>query len=198
MGRSSELRIFGEYQIFLGSGQDQLRDYFSTGPVHLHFPSTIKKLKMKVLTLNFLQCAVKSCKSSSASFPLHPKDCELVNDSVAPNLKLLQNILPRIDWKALGITAIEIILGKTSMGSKLVLIFEANYQLPPQLGFSMKLPENPPTAIQLEADSQMQRDLHILLIETQVSEGALVCGNCGHEYKIREGIANFLLPNHLV
>ncbi|TQS34841.1 hypothetical protein Golomagni_04762 [Golovinomyces magnicellulatus] len=161
---------------------------------------------MKVLTLNFLQCAVKSCKSSSASFPLHPKDCELVNDSVAPNLKLLQNILPRIDWKALGITAIETrprkskyrIVGETSMGSKLVQIFEANYQLSPQLGFPMKLPEDPPTAIQLEADAQMQRDLHILLIETQISEGALVCGNCGHEYKIREGIANFLLPNHLV
>lgn len=28
-------------------------------------------------------------------------------------------------------------------------------------------------------------------------EGKLVCGNCGHEYKIKEGIANFLLPSHL-
>lgn len=25
----------------------------------------------------------------------------------------------------------------------------------------------------------------------------MVCGNCGHEYPIKEGIANFLLPNHL-
>lgn len=25
----------------------------------------------------------------------------------------------------------------------------------------------------------------------------MVCGNCGHEYKIKEGIANFLLPSHL-
>lgn len=24
-----------------------------------------------------------------------------------------------------------------------------------------------------------------------------MCGNCGHEYKIKEGIANFLLPSHL-
>ena len=24
-----------------------------------------------------------------------------------------------------------------------------------------------------------------------------MCGNCGHEYRIKEGIANFLLPNHL-
>lgn len=30
-----------------------------------------------------------------------------------------------------------------------------------------------------------------------MKEGKLVCGSCGHEYKIKEGIANFLLPNHL-
>ena len=47
-------------------------------------------------------------------------------------------------------------------------------------------------------DDKMWRDLHTLLMETQVVEGKMVCGNCGHEYKIREGIANFLLPNHLV
>ena len=45
---------------------------------------------------------------------------------------------------------------------------------------------------------QLLRDLHKLLLETQVMEGKMVCGNCGHEYKIKEGIANFLLPNHLV
>lgn len=44
----------------------------------------------------------------------------------------------------------------------------------------------------------MMKDLHHLLLETQVSEGKLVCGNCGHEYAIKEGIANFLLPSHLV
>lgn len=62
----------------------------------------------------------------------------------------------------------------------------------------MKLPDQPPTPSELEADTKMQQDLHMLLIETQISEGALICGNCGHEYKIREGIANFLLPSHLV
>lgn len=41
------------------------------------------------------------------------------------------------------------------------------------------------------------RDLHTLLLETEVREGKMVCGNCGHEYPIKEGIANFLLPNHL-
>lgn len=46
--------------------------------------------------------------------------------------------------------------------------------------------------------SQLARDLHRLLVETTVKEGALVCGECGHEYAVHEGIANFLLPAHMV
>ncbi len=33
---------------------------------------------MKILTVNFLTCAIKKCKSSPLSFPLHFKDAELV------------------------------------------------------------------------------------------------------------------------
>ena len=66
-----------------------------------------------------------------------------------------------------------------------------------QLGFP-SLPADPPTAEELAVDEKMQRDLHQLLVETQMSEGKLVCGNCGHEYAVKEGIANFLLPSHLV
>ena len=47
-------------------------------------------------------------------------------------------------------------------------------------------------------DEKVWRELHTLLLETEVMEGKLVCGNCGHEYGIKEGIANFLLPNHLI
>src|SRR5277367_6207947 len=64
--------------------------------------------KMKILTLNFLTCAIKACKSSSQSFPLHPKDAELVQDTIELNPKLLINILPRIDWNALIITSSEV------------------------------------------------------------------------------------------
>ncbi|AEO62904.1 uncharacterized protein THITE_2107701 [Thermothielavioides terrestris NRRL 8126] len=127
---------------------------------------------MKVLTLNFLTCAVKTCKSSANSFPLHPKDAELVSDDVELNPQLLVNLLPRIDWNALRITSTE-------------------------LGFP-QLPEQPPTAEELQSDEKMLKDLHTLLMETQINEGKLVCGNCGHEYAVREGIANFLLPSHLV
>jgi len=46
--------------------------------------------------------------------------------------------------------------------------------------------------------SQTAKDLHRVLLETCMKNGQLVCGNCGHEYKVMEGIANFLLPGHLV
>ncbi|KAK5654822.1 hypothetical protein OQA88_6858 [Cercophora sp. LCS_1] len=99
---------------------------------------------MKLLTLNFLTCAVKNCKSSNDSFPLHPKDAELAKDEVELNPQLLVNVLPRIDWNALRTTSTE-------------------------LGFPT-LPEQPPTAEELEADDKMLQELHTLLMETQLVE----------------------------
>lgn len=66
-----------------------------------------------------------------------------------------------------------------------------------QLGFP-PLPDNPPTEEELLEDQDKLRDLHRLLMETRVSEGKLVCGNCEHEYAVKEGIPIFLLPSHLV
>ncbi|KAK4142298.1 peptidyl-prolyl cis-trans isomerase B [Dichotomopilus funicola] len=99
-------------------------------------------------------------------------DAELVSDDVELNPQLLVNLLPRIDWSALRTTSTE-------------------------LGFP-QLPEQPPSAEELQADEKMLKELHTLLMETQMNEGKLVCGHCGHEYAVREGIANFLLPSHLV
>lgn len=45
---------------------------------------------------------------------------------------------------------------------------------------------------------EVLKKLHNLLLETGVTEGKLVCGNCGFEYPIKEGVGNFLLPAHLV
>ena len=83
-----------------------------------------------------------------------------------------------------------------------------------QLGFTM-LPTEKPVSVahagddmpqscedaarseNTETDERVMRELHKLLLETEVIEGKLICGSCGHEYKIKEGIANFLLPSHL-
>lgn len=63
---------------------------------------------MKILTTSFLTCAVKSCKSSPLSFPLHYKDAELEQNDIAYNPEFLINILPRVDWDAVKITASEV------------------------------------------------------------------------------------------
>ncbi|MCJ1276840.1 hypothetical protein MMC21_004647 [Puttea exsequens] len=142
---------------------------------------------MKILTVNFLTCAVKACKTSPLSFPLHFKDAELEQSDIEYNPTFLQNILPRVDWEALKITANE--LGFTTLP-------DSKPEPPPP-----SISPDPDTAtddsVPDSTDEKVLRDLHMLLLEMEVREGKMVCGNCGHEYKIKEGIANFLLPSHL-
>lgn len=68
-----------------------------------------------------------------------------------------------------------------------------------QLGLP-ELPEEPPSTESLTAEdgepSQILKDLHALLMETSVASGKLVCGNCGFEYPVKDGIASFLLPSN--
>ncbi|EXJ76097.1 uncharacterized protein A1O5_00605 [Cladophialophora psammophila CBS 110553] len=132
---------------------------------------------MKLLTTNFLTCAIKACKSSSASFPLHFKDAVLERTEIEFNPLFMRNILPRVNWEALTVTATE-------------------------LGLQAMVPEKNPEqgGVQKEdgIDEDVLKNLHTLLLETGVSEGKLVCGNCGFEYPIKEGVGNFLLPAHLV
>lgn len=63
---------------------------------------------MKILTVNFLTCAVKACKTSPLSFPLHFQDAELEQSEIEYNPSFLCNILPRIDWEAFKVTANEV------------------------------------------------------------------------------------------
>ena len=63
---------------------------------------------MKVLTLNFISCAVKACKSARESFPLHLKDAVLKQNYTDLNPLFLRNILPRLDWDALVVTSAEV------------------------------------------------------------------------------------------
>ncbi|KAK7527378.1 hypothetical protein IWX49DRAFT_371746 [Phyllosticta citricarpa] len=143
---------------------------------------------MKLLTLNFLTCARKACKTSAAAFPLHPRDAELEVVETELNLPFISNILPRLDWEALRTLAAE--LGLPT--------------LPETAPERDALFTTTSTAADEDADAQpdepnqLARDLHGLLVETTIAQGSLVCANCGHEYAVKEGIANFLLPSHLV
>ncbi|CAK4034493.1 Multifunctional methyltransferase subunit trm112 [Lecanosticta acicola] len=143
---------------------------------------------MKLLTLNFLTCARKACKSSPDAFPLHPKEAELEQVETDCNPLLIKNLLPRLDWNALKILTNELGLPN----------------LPEQIPNSSELFSS--TSSEGEGDeeaaaeepTQTLTDLHTLLMETCIASGKLACGHCGHEYAVKEGIANFLLPSHLV
>ncbi|KAH7401806.1 hypothetical protein DE146DRAFT_651606 [Phaeosphaeria sp. MPI-PUGE-AT-0046c] len=143
---------------------------------------------MKLLTLNFLTCAIKTCKTNPLSFPLHPRDAELEIQEADLNLPFLKNILPRLMWDEICVIAQE--LGLPA--------------LPPTAPTPADLVEkalDTTDAAESEGEetpSQTAQDLHRVLLETCIQEGKLVCGSCGHEYAVKEGVANFLLPGHLV
>ena len=63
---------------------------------------------MKILTVNFLTCAVKACKSSASAFPLHFKDAELVQQEIDFHPAFVRNVLVRVDWEGLRVTAGEV------------------------------------------------------------------------------------------
>ena len=144
---------------------------------------------MKLLTLNFLTCAIKACKTSPDSFPLRPREAELAQSDLPYNPIFMRNILPRLDWAATLSTAME--LGIAELPSE-------KPESAPRAQAKEREDEQGQERKGIEADEEILKTLHRVLLETEVMEGKLVCGNCGHEYQVKEGIANFLLPSHLV
>ncbi len=161
---------------------------------------------MKLLTTNFLTCAIKSCKSSSASFPLHFRDATLERTEIDFSPLFIRNILPRVNWDALKTTASE--LGLSAMVPAQNPVEVADEETKEKdtdeeeggedMDVEDKTHDSKIPATREEVSDETLRNLHTLLLETSVTEGKLVCGNCGFEYPIKEGVANFLLPAHLV
>ncbi|KAK6536056.1 hypothetical protein TWF281_000302 [Arthrobotrys megalospora] len=152
---------------------------------------------MKLLTANFLSCAVKACKSSPLSFPLHFREAELASKSVPYNPLLLSNLLPRLDWQALVTSSKE--LGFT--------LPDAKPELPLRSTTTTTTTANDDGDMNMDGgigggvsdeEEKTLRMLHKVLMETEVVEGKMVCGSCGFEYGIHQTVGNFLLPSHLV
>lgn len=171
---------------------------------------------MKLLTLNFLTCAIKTCKPLPSAFPLHVRDAELEAVELDFNPLFLRNVLSRIEWPAMRTVLSEVGLklpkgihgseeDATTMhtGAEGVASMEG-VEIEGVVGDEgtmqgLQKVDISEVAHEEEAVSEATlKKLHELLMETQIMTGKLVCGNCGHEYAIREGIPNFLLPPHLV
>ncbi|TID30954.1 hypothetical protein CANINC_000476 [Pichia inconspicua] len=124
---------------------------------------------MKFLTTNFVRCAVKSCDAAEGSFPLKFQNCKLELEEQDFDPNFIISMLERLEWSAIIKVAKDL----------------GNESLPAQK------PEN------IDQNEAMLKDLHSLLMETQITEGEMVCGNCQHIYYIKNSIASFLLPPHL-
>ncbi|KAH3900766.1 probable Multifunctional methyltransferase subunit TRM112 [Saccharomycodes ludwigii] len=129
---------------------------------------------MKFITTNFLKCPIKTCDVSNDNYPLqyNGEKCELQQENIEYKPEFLIKILDRLDWEAVLSVAQD--LGNTS------------------------LPSNKPQILDdgVEKDAIL-RDLHTLLLQTNIVEGEMKCKNCGHVYYIKNSIPNLLLPPHL-
>ncbi|KIV95300.1 hypothetical protein PV10_02971 [Exophiala mesophila] len=174
---------------------------------------------MKLLTTNFLTCAVKTCKTSPESYPLHFRDASLQKTEIEFNPLFMRNILPRVNWEALKTTAQELGLSKLVPDKNPIDVNDSAAEIEVERNRQNEQEEeededevmdleggqessDPTTTATSEADNvvgeEVLKNLHGLLLETGVTEGKLVCGNCGFEYPIKDGVGNFLLPAHLV
>ncbi|EIE88889.1 hypothetical protein G6F46_002094 [Rhizopus delemar] len=121
---------------------------------------------MRLITHNMLQCHVKNCNNNN--FPLRFEDVQVELIEADFNPEFLANMLNKIDWDALRNTAI-------------------------QLGINT-LPEQVPE--DAEENEEFLKVLHSVILETHIQQGQMVCPNCSHVYKIKDGIPNMLLAEH--
>lgn len=100
--------------------------------------------------------------------------CQLEQDeNIQFKPDFLLRLMDRLDWHAIVTVAADL----------------GNTQLP------LKKPEFQEDLT--DEDMVILRDLHTLLIQTNIVEGEMRCRNCGHVYYIKNSIPNLLLPPHL-
>lgn len=133
---------------------------------------------MKLLTTNFLTCAVKQCRGTAEAYPLQfSPDSKLEVSELEFNPAFIVNIMPRIEWDALIQVCAQL----------------GNHALP------KTKPESFGTAEERTTEQEtVLRSLHNILLQTSLEEGSMTCGRCGHVYHIKAGIANMLLAEHEV
>ncbi|CAM9021167.1 unnamed protein product [Wickerhamomyces anomalus] len=55
---------------------------------------------MKFMTTNFVKCSIKTCDSTTDSFPLKYQNCSLVQEEQEFNPEFIVSILDRLEWDA--------------------------------------------------------------------------------------------------
>ena len=173
---------------------------------------------MRLLTHNMLQCHVKGCTTNN--FPLNLEssngDAYNLNLSVQHShtefsVQFLKHMIPKLDWDALITTCsqLNIAEGLPSHLPESILNFSTAHVVSSSTANTgdagAQDSERAPGADDVEAeiealfgrlsgeDQALLRKIHEIILETNVMEGKMVCGNCGHVYTIKQGIPNMLL-----
>ncbi|KAJ3105330.1 hypothetical protein HDU97_008227 [Phlyctochytrium planicorne] len=105
---------------------------------------------------------------STDNFPLRIEEAELESLEAEFNEAFLRRFMVKLSWPALVQTAF--VLGLD--------------QLP------QDLPE--------EVDEALLRRVHMIIMETEVKSGRMICPGCGHVFPIKDGIPNMLLQENEV
>lgn len=138
--------------------------------------------------------------------PLHFRDATLERTEIEYNPLFLRNVLPRVNWEALTTTASELGLQALVPEQNPVDVVaeekeddeHENDNEGADMDVESRQEQSAEQQQRQQEEEEVLKKLHGLLLETAVTEGKLVCGNCGFEYPIKEGVGNFLLPAHLV
>lgn len=185
----------------------------------------MKLLTLNFLTCATKDCRAAATQSSTSQqnatadstetspFPLHIRDAELVRADLDFQPEFWKALLPRVEWAAMRAVVSQVglelpgevvgrFLGASAAGGEGMDVDDG----PPAgttggdaaAGFVKVGGEGVEDGEAADLGEDTLRALHELLLETQMHEGKLVCARCGHEYAVKEGIANFLLPPHLV
>ncbi|TIB37840.1 hypothetical protein E3P86_02058 [Wallemia ichthyophaga] len=122
---------------------------------------------VRLITHNILTCAVKGCVDSGKNYPLTFKNVQGIEIREQEfNADFIRAFFPKLDYGVLKSTLES--LGDDSL--KLDSVEDIDGQ-----------PED------------FLRLLHKVLLEMDVTQGEMMCGNCQHKYQINEGIPNMLL-----
>ncbi|KAL4486884.1 hypothetical protein ABPG72_009648 [Tetrahymena utriculariae] len=124
---------------------------------------------MRLLSHNLLQCNVKNCKSNNFPLKIQVDKSNIINCEFRK--EPLVKLIPKLDWSALAITVHNLAKNKD---------FPEKY--------------NPA----LLDDLKFMQDLHRILMETHIIEGALICEGCNKRYPIKNGIPNMILNDEEV
>ena len=136
---------------------------------------------MKLITQTLLLCNKKGCTVNNFPLKLIPSKVELYQDAalMAYSKPLMQRLLQKLDLGALNLTLNELEWADV----KPLFLDDQETAADPEQANLEALSEN----------EDFLTNLWEITCRRHVTEGQLICRNCGRQYDIKNGIVNMLL-----